>query len=182
MRPIFTKLQKKRQRVSLEILDLLEDSEPSAKRVARWAALDPNRTASPSGFMSQYQGRTWQNPMDRHTRGWSFVNDKKEDMPIILTDMEARKWDREDAIWFKAIISPEKKGAGMASHVLKQIAEMGDKHKVLIYLTVKPFGNVPNQLNKSQLMSWYKRYGWQNSDKDYGDYLVRFPKGYVEDE
>lgn len=35
MRPIFTRLQKKRQRISPDILDLIEDSGPSAKRVAR---------------------------------------------------------------------------------------------------------------------------------------------------
>ena len=138
--------------------------------------------------MSQYEGRTWRNPLDPSMRVWSFqrsqvpfwvdpeVEKEEEKMPLIMTEIEARRWDREDAVWFKAIVSPDKPGVGMATYVLKQIAEMGDKHKVPIFLTAKPFGNLPNKLNQSQLMSWYKRHGWRKYT-EYGDSLVRFPQG-----
>jgi len=136
------------------------------------------REASTSGFMSEYTGRTWQNPMDRNSRGWSFRNREGEDMPIILTDLEEIKgggW--EPHIWFKTIMSPEKKGAGMASYVLKQITEMADKHGVILKLTAKPFGGQTGALNKSKLIAWYKRNGFEGRDKDFRDQLVRYPGG-----
>ncbi len=135
------------------------------------------KAASTSGFMSQYMGRTWANPLDRHMRVWSFKRGD-ENMPIILTDLQEMKgggW--EPHVWFKTITSPEKKGQGMASYVLKQITDMADKHDVILKLTAKPFGRSPNALNTAKLMAWYKRNGFVSSDPDFPADMVRHPGG-----
>ena len=128
--------------------------------------------ASTSGFMSTYHGKTYDNPLDSSMRVWSFSKDG-EKMPLIMTEMYARKWNGEDAIMFNAIISPEKQGTGMASYVLKQITDMADKNGVPMYLGAKPFGTIQNKLNKSQLVSWYKRNGWVSEG---GGDMVRRPQ------
>ena len=116
---------------------------------------------STSGFMSDYKSGTYDNPLMPEMRVWSYADNEGERMPMVMTEIIARKWDGEDVIWFKAIISPEKQGTGIASHVLKQITKMADKHAVTIYMSPKPFGTVPNKLNKSQLVAWYKRNGFE---------------------
>ena len=135
-------------------------------------------TASASGFMSEYRSSTYDNPLDPSVRVWSFGDSNTgERLPLIVTEMvDGRKLylgdDDAEAIWFKSIASPEKQGTGMASVVLKKIIKMADKHNVTLFGTAKPFGTMENKLNKSQLMSWYKRHGWV---KDSRGGIVRKP-------
>ena len=149
------------------------------KRVAaRYAAL---HTASPSGLMAEYKGKTWANPLDPSLRVWSFQRDG-EDMPLISTEIEASRYGREPAIWLKALISPQKRGTGMASSILKMITEMADKHDTIVFLTAKPLPiwGADNLLSTTQLKSWYKRNGWVQAH-EYGDSMVRYPKGRTAD-
>ena len=134
-------------------------------------------TASASGFMSEYRSSTYDNPLDPRSRVWSFADsDTGERSPLIVTEIVDSKGfnnlGTEDGIWFKSIASPEKRGTGMASFVLKKIIKMADKHNVTLTGTVKPFGTLENKLNKSQLMGWYKRHGWV---KDGRGGIVRRP-------
>ena len=147
----------------------------------RVAARYADRIASPSGFMSEYKGKTWDNPLDPRMRVWSFQRDG-EDMPLITTEIEASRFDGEPAIWLKALISPQKRGTGMASSILKMITAMADKHDTLVYLTAKPMPvwGADNLLSTSQLKSWYKRNGWVQA-QEYGDMMVRYPKGKTAD-
>jgi hypothetical protein len=131
-------------------------------------------TASTSGFMGEYTSKTYDNFVDPSMRVWSYADsDTGERLPLILTELRKQKWDGKDVIWLSAIISPEKQGTGMASTILKKITNMADKHDVEIWLSPKPFGNVPNQLSASKLKSWYKRYGWVNDDMGT---MVRYPE------
>jgi hypothetical protein len=115
--------------------------------------------------MSEYVGKTHDNFVDPSMRVWSYADsDTGERLPLIMTELRKQKWDGEDVIWLSAIISPEKQGTGMASEILKMITKMADKHDVKIYLSPKPFGNIPNALSASKLKAWYKRYGWVNDD------------------
>lgn len=129
--------------------------------------------ASTSGFMSDYQGKTHDNFLDPRSRVWSFADEDGERMPLVMTEMSTWKGQGDDAISFHSIISPQKQGTGIASYVLKQIAKMADKHQVTLYMSPKPFGTVPNKLNKSQLVSWYKRNGFEKAQ---GGQMVRRPQ------
>jgi hypothetical protein len=128
---------------------------------------------STSGFMSDYNSKTFENPLDQSMRVWSYSDKDGERMPMIMTDIEDRRWGGENVIWLNAIISPEKQGTGMASFVLKKITEMADKNDAIIYLTPKPFGRTENALSESKLKAWYKRYGWEKKDSQS---MVRYPK------
>jgi len=145
------------------------DNQKIARELVRIAR---GLVSSTSGFMADYKGSTYDHMLDRSTRVWSF-SDKGESMPLVMTEIIARRWDGRDVIWFDAIISPEKQGTGIASYVLKQITKMADKHEVVIYMSPKPFGTVPNKMNKSQLTSWYKRNGFEKAD---GGVMIREPQ------
>lgn len=129
--------------------------------------------SSTSGFMSDYKSSMYDHFLDPRSRVWSYADDEGERMPLVMTEIIARKWDGEDVIWFSSIISPEKQGTGIASHVLKQIAKMADKHGVTMYMSPKPFGTVPNKMNKSKLVSWYRRNGFEKSE---GGLMMRSPQ------
>lgn len=73
-------------------------------------------------------------------------------------------------LWMSSITSYEDKRTGTASAVLKFILDEADKAGIPVAGTVKPIGN--EGLSKSQLMAWYKRYGFINK----GDRVVREPK------
>jgi hypothetical protein len=129
-------------------------------------------TASTSGFMSEYRAKTQDNPVHPDMRVWAYSNDG-EDLPLILTEIYPRSWEGEKVIWFSAILSPEKEGKGMGSYVVRQVTKLADKHGVSIWLGAKPFGRTENKLTKSQLVSWYKRNGWETVR---GDLMVRRPE------
>jgi hypothetical protein len=129
---------------------------------------------SASGFMGEYNSKTHDNFVDPSMRVWSYADsDTGERLPLIMTELRKQKWDGKDVIWLSAIISPEKQGTGMASEILKMITAMADKHDVEIWLSPKPFGNVPNALSASKLKAWYKRYGWVKGDMGT---MVRYPE------
>jgi hypothetical protein len=61
-----------------------------------------------------------------------------------------------------SIMSIEK-GRGDATKVMNKICEIADKYKVTIHLSPKPYGTGKG-LNKSQLIKWYKKFGFKKSN------------------
>jgi hypothetical protein len=53
------------------------------------------------------------------------------------------------------------KGKGDATRIMNKICEIADKYKVTIHLSPEPFG-IGNKLNKTQLIKWYKKFGFVN--------------------
>ena len=129
--------------------------------------------ASVVGFISDYRSKTYSHPLDPSMRVWSFAKKDGERLPLIMTELSKKRWDGEEVVWFHAIISPEKQGTGIASHVLKQIAKIADENGTTIWVAPKPFGTVENKLKKSQLVAWYKRNGWENAS---AGQMVRRPR------
>jgi hypothetical protein len=120
-------------------------------------------------FMRDYFGMTFPNPLQPYMRVWSYRTEEGEDLPLIMTEIKPF----DGYINFSAIISPDKQGTGQASKIIRKITKLADKHGVSLSATVKPFGNVPNALTKSQLAAWYKRNGWVKRPGG----IIRYPGG-----
>ena len=56
------------------------------------------------------------------------------------------------------------KGQGNAGRVMQKIVDIADKYGVTIALTPKPFGTSADKLSKSQLITFYKKYGFKPSE------------------
>ena len=71
---------------------------------------------------------------------------------------------------FSSIQSMDK-GQGNAGRVMQKIVDIADKHGVTIALTPKPFGgkNGSPILTKSQLVTFYKKYGFKPEKGGFGD-------------
>ena len=117
-----------------------------------------------TGFMNDYYAGTDPHPFDDRHRLW--------DMSIAI---ELSKFG--DEIHISSIISMVTKNGGEASRALKWLCELADTHGVTMGLIAKPIDNAGTRagksLTKSQLVSWYKRYGFVASDG--GDEMVRVP-------
>jgi len=116
-------------------------------------------TQGVSGFMAEYEAMTFDHPVDRDARIWSYATEDGERLPIITTEV-LRSPYHDEPIWLKSIVSPEGRGKRQASYVLREIARLADKHGVAIWLTPKPFGSLDNALKSNDLKGWYRRHGW----------------------
>ena len=68
-------------------------------------------------------------------------------------------------LWFSSIYSIDR-SQGNAGKVMQKIVDIADKHGVTIALEAKPFGGKSGSpiLTKSQLVSFYKKYGFKPSE------------------
>jgi len=117
-----------------------------------------------NAFMQDFESGTTDHPFDHTMRVWHDT-----------IGLELSPFGR--AIHISSIISFDKKNAGQASQALKWLCDLADKHQVKMELIAEPIKNAGSQngvsLTKSQLMSWYKRYGFQ-PDEDDSDSMTRF--------
>ena len=82
--------------------------------------------------------------------------------------IEVQNWDKR--LWFSSLYSIEK-GKGNASRIMKKITDIADKYKVTIALDPHPFGTNSEKLNRSQLVNFYKKFGFnfEDGEEDFGD-------------
>lgn len=118
-------------------------------------------------FMREYENETTDHPFDHTMRLWDQT-----------VGLELSTFNR--AIHISSIISFDKKNAGQASKALKWLCDLADKHQVKMELIAEPIKNAGSRdgvsLSKSQLKSWYERYGFKSeSGEDYDDEMIRFP-------
>jgi hypothetical protein len=66
-------------------------------------------------------------------------------------------------IWFSSIYSMDK-GQGNAGKVMQKIVDIADKYGVTVALDAEPFSTAKDKLNKSQLVKFYKKYGFKSSN------------------
>lgn len=69
---------------------------------------------------------------------------------------------------FSSIYSMDK-GQGNAGRVMQQIVDIADKYGVSIALSPEPFSTDPKKLTKSQLITFYKKYGFKLEKGGFGD-------------
>jgi hypothetical protein len=65
-------------------------------------------------------------------------------------------------VWLNILTISDVRGQGKASKVLDTITQLADQYQVTLALDVKPYGTTKG-LNKTQLMAWYKRKGFQKT-------------------
>ena len=63
-------------------------------------------------------------------------------------------------LWMNSIHSMDKH-LGKASEVLKQICDIADNHNVGMALEAKAFGTSKDKLTTSQLVNWYRKFGFK---------------------
>ncbi|WP_188285327.1 GNAT family N-acetyltransferase [Streptomyces sp. CBMA29] len=78
----------------------------------------------------------------------SLLLDPDGHRPAILTEI---------AVW------PEHQGKGWGSEILRMVTTEADQDGVAIMLSVEPG---PNGLTFKQLVSWYRRYGFESLSSD----------------
>jgi hypothetical protein len=71
-------------------------------------------------------------------------------------------------LYFSSIHSIDR-GQGNAGMVMQKIVDIADKYGVTIALTPKPFGTGKDMLNKAQLVTFYKKYGFKPEKDGFGD-------------
>jgi len=85
---------------------------------------------------------------------------------IVIDDsvtVEIGSFDKR--LWFSSIYSVDR-SQGNAGKVMQKIVDIADKYGVTIALEAKPFGGKSGApiLNKSQLVAFYKKYGFKSSE------------------
>jgi hypothetical protein len=85
---------------------------------------------------------------------------------IVIDDsvtVEIGSFDKR--LWFSSIYSVDR-SQGNAGKVMQKIVDIADKYGVTIALEAKPFGGKSGApiLNKSQLVAFYKKYGFKPSE------------------
>jgi GNAT superfamily N-acetyltransferase len=87
--------------------------------------------------------------------------------------VEVSNWDKR--LWFSSLHSMDR-GKGNASRVMQKIVDIADKYNVTIALDALPFGTGKNRMSRSQLVAFYKKFGFafENGEEDFGD-MERVP-------
>jgi ADP-ribose pyrophosphatase YjhB (NUDIX family) len=116
--------------------------------------------AALTAFMQDLWSQTYGNPFNNAERVW-------QDKAII----EARPFDGRIHL---SLIRTVEKGAGGGTEGLKFLTALADKHGVEIDLGAKPVGK--GGLNKSQLVQWYKRHGFNPRRGETSDSLLYQPQ------
>ena len=82
--------------------------------------------------------------------------------------VEIANWDGR--LWFSSLYSMDR-GQGNAERVMKKITDIADKYNVTIALDAVPFGSGENRMTRSQLVNFYKKFGFafEDGEEDFGD-------------
>jgi hypothetical protein len=88
--------------------------------------------------------------------------------------VEISNWDKR--LWFSSLHSMDR-GHGNATRVMQKIVDIADKYNVTIALDAVPFGTGETRMSRSQLVKFYKKFGFafEDGEEDFGD-MERVPK------
>lgn len=116
------------------------------------------------GFFKDFHTGTEPNPFNPRMSVW------KDSIGMEASEL----WG---GVYLTAIMSFAKKNDGQASQALKWFCDLADKHKVTIYLSVKPIPNAGaregKNLTKAELVKWYSRNGFVKKNSEQ---MERAPK------
>ena len=98
------------------------------------------------------------NPFDERFIYWSLRGDDGTEGVVMV-----QIYPIGGSIHFASIHTTPKefRGKGAAKHVMDLIMKLADKHGLPIDLEAKPFDKGTGGMNKSQLTSWYKSFGFK---------------------
>lgn len=72
-------------------------------------------------------------------------------------------------------MSPDERGKGEASRVLRHIARLADRHLIKVTLSAKPFTGIEDKLHQDDLVAWYGRHGWKRRRGRTFNNMIRVP-------
>lgn len=115
----------------------------------------PSDSESLSKALKDIRGLGYSNPLNPR----EIVIDNSVIIEIVIFDKR---------LHLSSIYSMDK-GQGNAGRVMQQMVDIADKYGVTIALNPEPFSTDPNKLTKSQLIAFYKRYGFKLERGGFGD-------------
>ena len=135
----------------------------------------PEPTTADFAFMKEYESLSKVNPMgSRGDRYW-YMGEIDSKHCLVITHI--RLDQHRGGIYFSSIqtVPPDVcERQGFASKVMNKVTGLADKHGVSLRLRAAPFGQ--QSVTDEDLISWYKRAGFEQTDADYGEVLVRQPQ------
>ena len=72
------------------------------------------------------------------------------------------------------LIPKEQRGKGLATKTMKEFVYLADVYDVPVRLVAKPLETLGDHLSKSQLISWYSKFGFELQEN--GETMIRQPK------
>jgi ribosomal protein S18 acetylase RimI-like enzyme len=99
----------------------------------------------------------------------SMMSSKKE----IEEMFQIKIKEDSDNIWFFNRLKAYEEGKGFGSKLMKELVKILDKKNIILINHVNPYGN----LNLNQLITFYKKFGFENAKSKLGNnLLIRYPK------
>lgn len=145
------------EKLATIIFDTLEDMYDSQLKEIIIREYTPSNPASIDAAVREIEKLGIRNP----------INPKEIviDNSVII---EISNWDKR--LWISSLYSIDR-GKGNASAIMKKIVDIADKYKVTLALDPVPFGTDTGRLTKSQLINFYKKFGFdfEPGEEDFGD-------------
>lgn len=102
---------------------------------------------------------------DFYQRGVGFF---LSDYPNTIIDAEIF----DGKIRFNIVVDERARGKGEASSAMEWFTQLADNYGITLTAVVSPFGT-GIRMNKSQLLSWYQKFGFKQKR---GDIIERIPR------
>lgn len=135
----------------------------------------PEATPSDFAFMKEYESLTEENPIGFPGERYWYMGEIDGKYCLVITNI--RIDNHRGGIYFNSIqtVPPDVcEGQGFASKVMNEVTGLADKHGVRLRLLAVPFGQ--KSVSDEDLISWYKRAGFEQTDAVSGEVLVRQPQ------
>ena len=136
----------------------------------------PRPTSGTIAFMGEYKSLTRHNPMGYPGDRYWYMGEIDGKYCLVITNIRVDPF-HGNSIHFSSIqtVPPDIcEGQGFASKIMKKITDLADKHQTVLRLDAVPFGQ--ESVTEEDLVSWYKRAGFTQSDPDYSETMVREPQ------
>jgi len=135
----------------------------------------PEPTTADFAFMKEYESLSKvDHTGSRGDRYW-YMGEIDSKHCLVITHI--RLDQHRGGIYFNSIqtVPPDVcEGQGFASKVMNKVTGLADKHGVNLRLQASAFGQ--KSVSDEELISWYKRAGFEQTDPDYSEILTRQPQ------
>ena len=134
--------------------------------------LDP--TQGLTAFMDEYESMSKLNPIGIPGDRYWYMGEVEGKYCLVMTNIKIDKY--RNVIYFNSIqtAGDDCERQGFASEVMNTITDLADKHQVPIRLQAVPFGQ--KSVPRRSLVAWYKRAGFEQTDSDYKEIMMRQPR------
>ena len=152
---------------------LLEQAQAQERTYDKYGRPDP--TPYDFAFMKEYESLTKENPIGFQGERYWYMGEIDGKYCLVITSIDIDL--NRGGIYFNSIqtVPPDVcEGQGFASKVMNKVTGLADKHGVSLRLLAAPFGQ--ESVSDEDLISWYKRAGFEQTDPDYSEVLTRQPQ------